>query len=124
MAKEIGEGKADRNTATTPVEGKVTAGDELSCTPTLEDLHLLEVYGDWVHTNPGTHLYGGICDDSMLQAWWCDPAVTPSRRYDAPSERVGRRFVKTLGVKLKGVRDRLWNSEQFIVFQTVIRKQS
>ena len=44
----------------------------------------------------------------------------PLRRYDAPSGRVGRRFVGTLGVELKGVRDRLWNSERFIVFQTVI----
>ena len=29
-----------------------------------------------------------------------------------------------LGVELKGVRDRLWNSERFIVFQTVILQQA
>ena len=46
------------------------------------------------------------------------------RRYDASRGRVGRRFVGTLGVDLKGVRDRLWNSERFIVFQTVILQRS
>ena len=45
-------------------------------------------------------------------------------RYDALSGRVGRRFVGTLGVELKGVRDRLWNSERFIFFQTVILQQA
>ena len=88
--------------------------------PTPEDLRLREVYGDWVHANPGTHLDRGVCDDSAWQAWWRDLAVLPSRRYDAPSGKVGRRFVRTLGEELKGVRDRRWNLEQFIVFQTVI----
>ena len=63
-AKEMGEGKAGGNTATTPLEGERTAGDEPGYTPTPEDLHLQEVYGDWVHANPGTHLDEGIRDDS------------------------------------------------------------
>ena len=33
-------------------------------------------------------------------------------------------FVRTLRVGLKGVRDRLWNLERFIVFKTVILKQA
>ena len=89
-------------------------------TPTPEDLSLREVYGDWVHANPGTHLDVGIRDDSAWQAWWRDLAVIPLRRYDAQSERVGPRFVRMLGAELKGVWDRLWNSERFIVFHTVI----
>ena len=60
---------------------------------TPEDLRLREVYGNWVHGNPGTHLYSGIKDDSAWQAWWRDLAVMPSRRYDAPSGEVGQRFV-------------------------------
>ena len=87
---------------------------------TPEYLRLREVYGDWLYANPGTHLEGGIRDDSTWQAWWRDLAVMPSRRYDAPSGRVRRRFVRTLGEELKGVQDRLWNLERFIVFQTVI----
>ena len=41
-----------------------------------------------------------------------------------PSRRVGRRFVGMLGDDLRGVQDRLWNSERFIFFQTVILQQA
>ena len=71
-----------------------------------EDLCLQEVYGDWVHRNPGTHLDGGVKDDSAWQAWRHDLAVIPSRKYYAPSGKVGRRFVGTLGVEMQGVQDR------------------
>ena len=71
--------------------------------PTSEDLSLREVYGDWVHANPGTHMDGGVHVDSAWQAWFHDFAVMASRRYDAPSGKVGRRFVRTLRGDLKGV---------------------
>ena len=74
--------------------------------PAPEDLRLREVYGDWVLVNPSTHLDGGVRDDSAWQAWWRDLAVMPLRRYDAPSGKVGRRFVRTLGEELKGVQER------------------
>ena len=74
--------------------------------PTPEDLRLREVYGDWVHGNLGTHLDGGVTDDSAWQAWWRDRKVTPSRRYDIPSGKVSRWFVGILGAKMQGVRDR------------------
>ena len=48
----------------------------------------------------------------------------PSRRYDAPSGRVGRCFAGTLGDELRGLRDKLWNLERFIVFQTVILQRA
>ena len=48
----------------------------------------------------------------------------PSRRYDAPSGKVGRRFVGILGAEMKGVWDQRWNSERFIVFQTVILQRA
>ena len=47
--------------------------------------------------------------------------VMPSRRYDAPSGKVGRRFVGKLGEELKGVQDRRWKSERFIVFAKYTR---
>ena len=121
--KERGDGKAGSHKRT-PSEGEGTSEYEPVYTPTPEDLRLQEVYGDWVHANPGTHLDGGIRDDSAWQAWWRDLVVMPSRRYDAPSGRVGWRFVGTLGAEIKGVRDRLWNSERFIFFQTVILQQA
>ena len=40
------------------------AGKMLGYQPTLEFLRLREVYGDWVHVNPGMHLDGGVKDDS------------------------------------------------------------
>ena len=51
--------------------------------------------------------------------WWRDLAVMPPHRYDALSGKVGRRFVNVLVRELRGVLDRWWNSEHFIVFQTV-----
>ena len=109
---------------TTTLEGEGTAGDNPGYTPTPEDLRLREVYGDWVHVNHGIHLDGGIRDDSVWQVWWHDLEVMPLRRYDAPSGRVGRRFVGKLGSELMGVRDRLWNSGRFIVFRAVILQRA
>ena len=105
-------------------EGEGTAGNVTGYQPTPEDLSLREVYGDWVHANPVTHLDGGARDKSVWQTWWRDLAVMPSRRYDAPSGKVGRRFVRTLREEMKGVRDRRWNSEWFIIFQTVILQRA
>ena len=93
-------------------------GDVPRYIPTPEDLPLREVYGDWVHGNPGTHLDGGVKEDGLWQGWWCDLAVMPPRRYEAPSGKVGRRYVNALADELPGIRDRRWNSERFIVFQT------
>ena len=48
----------------------------------------------------------------------------PLRRYEAPSGKVGRRFVNAMVGELRGVRDRRWNSERFIVFQTVMLQRA
>ena len=53
-------------------DGEGEKGDVPGYTPTPEDLRLWEVYGDWVHQNPGTHLDGGISEDGRWQAWWHD----------------------------------------------------
>ena len=109
---------------TPPEEGEGTAGDLPGYTPTPEDLRLQEVYGDWVHANPGTHLDKGVHNNLVWKAWWRDLAVMPSRRYDVPSGRVGRRFVGMLGEELKGMWNRQWNLERLIVFQTVILQRA
>ena len=44
-------------------------GDDQGYTPTPEDLRLPEVYGDWVHANPGTQLDGGIGGIGDNAAW-------------------------------------------------------
>ena len=105
-------------------DSKGERGDILGYTPTPEDLRLQEVYRDWVHANPGTHLHGVIRDDATCQEWWHDLAIMPLRRYDVPSGKVGRCDVVALVEEMRRVGDRLWNSERFIVFQTVILQQA
>ena len=87
---------------------------------TPEEFRIQEVYGGWVHSNPGTHLHGGIRDNENCQGWWRDLAVIPSQRYDTPSGKVGQHFVVALVEGLRRVRGRLWNLERFIVFHMVI----
>ena len=101
------------------MDGEGGSGDVPGYVPTPEDLRLQEVYRDWVHGNPGTHLDGGT-----WQGWWRDLAVMPSRRYEAPIGKVGRRYVNAFVGELRGVGDRRWNSEQFIVFQTVMLRRA
>ena len=98
-------------------------GDIPGYTPTPEALRLQEVYGNWVHANPGTHLHGGIGDNETWQRWWHDLAVVFSRRYGMLSRKVRRCFVVALVGELRGARDILWDLERFIVFQTVILQQ-
>ena len=50
--------------------------------------------------------------------------IMPSRRYNAPSRKVRRRIVVSLVEDLCGVRERRWNFERFIVFQTVILQRA
>ena len=87
--------------------------------PTGEDRRIKEVHGDWVHYNDGSCLSGGIQDNNAWQTSWKTMAVMPAKRYDAPSGRVWRHFVHSITVELTGVRQRCWNSERFIIFQTV-----
>ena len=65
------------------------------------------------------HLDGGVKEDGLWQGWWRDLEVMPPCRYEVPSGKVGRRFVNALAEELRGIRDRRWNSERFIVFQMV-----
>ena len=58
-------------------------------TPTTEDLRIKEVYGEWVHGKPDTHLHGSIGFYGACQGWLHDLAVMPSRRYYAPSGKDG-----------------------------------
>ena len=58
-------------------DGEGGGGNVPGYVPTPEDLRLWEVYGYWVHGNPGTHLDGGVANDSAWQAWWSDLAAIP-----------------------------------------------
>ena len=61
-------GRGDADAAGIPTEGEGTSGDVSGYVPTSEDLRLRGVYRDWVHGNLGTHLDGGVADDSAWKA--------------------------------------------------------
>ena len=82
------------------------------------------VYQDWVHQNPGDHLDGGIAEDIKWKAWWEKIVCIPTQRYDAPSGKVGKRFVGILSVELDGICARKWNTERVIFFQSVILQRA
>ena len=96
-----------RATITTPAEkvvatedGKGAAGDLTGYVPTGEYRRIQEVYGDWVHSNYGDHLSGGIADDKDWHTRWITLAVMFVRHYNTPSRRVRCRFVHMLAAEL------------------------
>jgi hypothetical protein len=99
-------------------------GDLPGATITDADRKLLEVYGDYIHQNDGTHLDGGIQDDAVWQEYWRKLVTLPPQRYDVPSGPIGRRFVRLLTKELEGIKSRKWNSEKFLVYQMVILQRS
>ena len=48
----------------------------------------------------------------------------PTQRYDAPSGKVGKRFVGILSVELDRIRARKWNDDRVIFFQSVILQRA
>jgi hypothetical protein len=76
---------------------------------------LIEVYGDTIHQNDGTHLDGGVADDRIWQRRWMKVVSCNLSLWDAPMGRVGKRFVQLLAEEWKGVRERQWNAERPIV---------
>jgi hypothetical protein len=80
----------------------------------------MKVYGDTIHQNDGTHLDGGVVDDGRWQARWRRVVSRHLSLWDAPSGKVGKRFITLLANEWAGVRERRWNSELPIVFCAVI----
>ena len=78
-------------------------GDLPGYIPTPENIYLHNVYGEWVCTNYGGHLSGGITDNTTCQARWRDLAVMSARRYKNLGGNVGRHFVWVLSDKLQEV---------------------
>ena len=85
---------------------------------------LYGVYQDLVHQNPGDHLDGGIDKDSKWQVRWGKLVCIPTQRYDAPSGKVGKRFVLILSVELDRVHGRKWNTDRVVIFQSVILQRA
>jgi hypothetical protein len=79
-----------------------------------------KVYGDHVHHNDGTHLDGGISNDTSWQDYWKRIIVFPGQNYNLPKGKVGKRFIFTLASILDWMIARKWNIEVFLVFYMVV----
>ena len=77
--------------------------EDPSYIPTGEYWRIQEVYVDWVQSNYGENLSGGIGGDEKWKKRWNTLAVKLARRYDAPSRRVSWQFVYMLAAELTGV---------------------
>jgi hypothetical protein len=84
------------------------------------DSLLDSIYGDHPHANDGCHLDGSIPSNCSWQRCWMRMAQVSPTHYDVPKSKVGRRFVATLAHEFRGAREHPWNSEQTLVFVSVI----
>ena len=64
---------------------------------------LFGVYQDWVHQNPGTHLYGSIEEGGRWKNICKNIFFFTTQRYDIPPGRIGDRFVANLLLELDGI---------------------
>jgi hypothetical protein len=88
------------------------------------DRKLMEVYGDYIHQNDGSHLDRDMKEDYVWQLRWRKLVALPCQRYNAPGGAVGCHFVQLLTEEINVICGRKWNSERFIVFQMVILQKS
>ena len=88
------------------------------------DFDLQKVYGDYIHLNNGSHLNDGVLDDFKWQQRWKVILALPTRRFNAPKGRVGKRYISILSNELAGIKKRKWNSERFLIFQAVILQKA
>ena len=79
------------------------------------DIKLAEMFdGEYVRTNDGTHLDGGIADDLIWQERYKRIIVYPLSQYDLSNGVVGISFLSMLTDELDGVRERKWNMEKVL----------
>jgi hypothetical protein len=87
------------------------------------DHRLMEVYGDTIHMNDGTHLDGGIgvANDLIWQRRWLKVVSVDLKLWYPPTKHAdGKRFVNLLANEFQGVRLRKWNSERAMIFAPAI----
>ena len=64
------------------------------------------VYQDWVHQNPGNHLYFRITEDGKGKAMWKNLSICLPKAMTYRPEILGK-IVATLSVDIEGVQ--YWN---------------
>ena len=94
--------------------------DHMDFTPSIADLALKRVYGDWIHDNPGLDLRGGVSTDELWQRRWRRLQPYTPTLYDVPNTAVGKAVLSQLAIEFDGVTNRKWNSERPLVFTAAV----
>jgi hypothetical protein len=101
--------------ATRPIN--LTDEAEENTTPYPESYRRLEkVYGGTIHDDDGTHLQGGITDNSLWQGYHRRLVTLTPQLYTCPGKGAGKDFIHQLCEEFDGVTERKWNSEKPLVF--------
>ena len=84
------------------------------------DRKLRAVYGNTIHRNDGRHLDGGIANDTVWQARYDAVVANPHQLYLPPQGKIEAKVVSLMASKLRGVRERKWNSERPLILMACI----
>ena len=82
------------------------------------------MYGRPISLDDGTHLDGGIKEDSDWQQCWKQIVGLPTQHYHVPKGRIGTQFIKTLAGVFGGIQKQSWNAERVLVFCVVVLQRS
>ena len=85
---------------------------------------MVELYGDQIYHNDGNHLDGDMTNNTLWLRFWNQLAAQSASWYTPPPGAVGWRFIMILVLEWKGVRVRIWNSDQTLVFTHIILKNT
>ena len=81
---------------------------------------LVEVYGDHLHQNYGTHMDSVIVENDICQHNWIRMAAKSSRWYAMTPGTARRHFTDLLEAYSQGFLDYIWNYDTPIVFTHVV----
>ena len=70
---------------------------------TEQDRQLTAIFGDYIHSNDGTHLDGGVQNDPFWQKAWKALSALPSHLYQIPEGEVGIKLVSLLAFELNEI---------------------
>ena len=88
------------------------------------DRKLHSVYGDTIHQNDGSHLWGGIdggqAEDRKMQRLWKRVVAVRHALWRVPDSAEGKRFLRLQTELFQGCREGKWNSERVAIFAACI----
>ena len=87
------------------------------------DRNLISRYGDCIHGNDGTHLDGGVEDDTYWQQLYNRVTDCNLLLWEVPS-KVETDFLQTLTKLLQDIRERKCNSEKALLFAPCILRKT